>query len=118
MTNKEISEWVEKDADAWSIDASALDAILIDFVQDNNLSKAKAKNLPIHDVMNTLSIGDTAKHEKHYNEGYRESMLTLLHGENKVWDAFNIDVDRYTPDSARRISYDLGWLKAIEDYNS
>ena len=50
MTNKEISEWVEKDADAWSIDASALVAILIDFVQDNNLSKAEAKNLPIHDV--------------------------------------------------------------------
>ena len=56
MTNKEISEWVEKDADAWSIDASALVAILIDFVQDNNLSKAKAKNLPIHDVSNTTTV--------------------------------------------------------------
>ena len=51
MTNKEISEWVEKDADAWSIDASALVAILIDFVQDNNLSKAEVKNLPIDVVM-------------------------------------------------------------------
>ena len=56
MTNKEISEWVEKDADAWSIDASALVAILIDFVQDNNLSKAEVKNLPIDVVSNRMFI--------------------------------------------------------------
>ena len=59
MTNKEISEWVEKDADAWSIDASALVAILIDFVQDNNLSKAEAKNLPIDVVSDIEEDEDT-----------------------------------------------------------
>lgn len=56
------------------------------------------------------------QHIKHYQEGYRESMLTQIHSEDKVWDELQIDVDRYSPDSARRISYDQGWYEAISDY--
>lgn len=56
-------------------------------------------------------------HLCHYHEGYRESMLTLIHGENIVWDKFQIDTARYSPGSARDTSYQEGWNKAIQDYN-
>lgn len=56
------------------------------------------------------------QHLKYYQLGYRESILTLIHGENKVWEQFNIDVDRYSNGSARRVSYNEGWQDAILDY--
>lgn len=56
------------------------------------------------------------QHIKHYQEGYRESMLTQIHGEDKIWDKLQIDTGRYAPDSARRISYNQGWNDAISDY--
>lgn len=57
------------------------------------------------------------QHLKHYGEGYREKMLELIHGEQAVWDELQIDTDRYSPDSARRISYDNGRDDAARDYN-
>lgn len=56
------------------------------------------------------------QHLKYYQEGYRESMLTLIHGEIKVGDLLEIDVNRYSPDGARRNSYDEGWSHAINDF--
>jgi len=56
------------------------------------------------------------QHIKHYQEGYREGILTQIHGEYKLWNKLQIDVDRYSPDSARRISYDQGWNDAVRDY--
>lgn len=57
------------------------------------------------------------QHVRYYFQGYRESMLTLIHGENFVWTNLVIDVDRYSPDSARRNSYDEGWKDAVNDFN-
>ena len=57
------------------------------------------------------------QHIKYYNEGYREKMLDLIHGEEAVWDKLQIDTDRYSPDSARRISYDNGRDDAARDYD-
>lgn len=56
------------------------------------------------------------QHLKHYHEGYRECMLTSLYGESFV-ERLGIDVDRYSPDSARRNSYNEGWGKAKNDLN-
>lgn len=55
--------------------------------------------------------------QKYYHEGYRESILTLIHGEIYVGDNMDIDIKRYSPGSARSISYQTGWLDALNDYN-
>ena len=56
------------------------------------------------------------QHMKYYQEGYKESMLTLIHGEDIVWDKLQIDASRYAPGGARRVSYDEGWNCAVRDY--
>jgi len=43
-------------------------------------------------------------------------VINNAHGEDKVWDNLQIDVDRYSPDSVRRISYQQGWNDAVSDY--
>lgn len=67
-------------------------------------------------IKEILRLDCENQHIKHYQEGYRESILTLVHGEDKVWDILQIDVDRYSPDSVRRISYNQGWNDAVTDY--
>jgi hypothetical protein len=67
-------------------------------------------------IKEILRLDCENQHIKHYQEGYREGMLTKIHGEDKVWDNLQIDVDRYSPDSARRISYQQGWNDAVSDY--
>ncbi len=57
------------------------------------------------------------QHQKYYHEGYRECMLTLNYGEIHVGDNMDIDVKRYSPGSARDISYQSGWFDALNDYN-
>lgn len=54
------------------------------------------------------------QHLTHYQCGYRECILTLLYGESFV-ERLGIDVDRYSPDSARRNSYNEGWENAKND---
>lgn len=67
-------------------------------------------------IKEILRVDFESQHIKYYQKGYRESMLTQIHGENKVGDILQIDVDRYSPDSPRRTSYDQGWNDAINDY--
>lgn len=55
------------------------------------------------------------QHYKHYQEGYREAMLITIHGLSKVSDELQIDVDRYSPDGIKRLSYDQGWDDAMND---
>lgn len=57
------------------------------------------------------------QHLKYYQEGYREYMLTAIHGDGEVWKELQIDTERYAPGGARRISYEEGWEKATNDYN-
>lgn len=64
-----------------------------------------------------LALDNENQHLKRYQEGYRECFLTKTHGEEKVWDVFQIDVDRYSPDSARRFSYNQGWNDALNDFS-
>lgn len=68
-------------------------------------------------IKEILRLDNMNQHLKHYQEGYRESMLTQIYEEDKVWSNFEIDVDRYLPGSARRFSYDQGWNDAISDYS-
>jgi|JI10StandDraft_1071094.scaffolds.fasta_scaffold214211_3 hypothetical protein len=58
----------------------------------------------------------TIQHLKHYHEGYRESILTSMFGESYV-ERIGIDVDRYSPNSARKNSYNEGWESAKNDVN-
>ena len=67
-------------------------------------------------IKEILRLDSENQHIKYYQQGYREGMLTQIHGEEKVWDKLKIDVDRYSPDSARRISYNQGWDNAVSDY--
>ena len=55
-----------------------------------------------------------AQHFKYFFKGYREKVLERLYGEQEVED-MGIDTQRYSPDSARRFSYDEGRKKAQED---
>ena len=68
-------------------------------------------------IKEKLKLDAALQHLRHYQEGYREGMLTLLHGEDIVWGVFGIDVARYAPDSARKFSYNEGWNAAVNDYN-
>jgi hypothetical protein len=64
-----------------------------------------------------LQLDFRTQHLKHYEEGYKEGMLTKILGQEKVWSILKIDVDRYAPDSARSNSYKEGWENAISDYD-
>lgn len=70
----------------------------------------------IERIKESIRLDNKYQHIKYYQEGYRECVLTLRHGEDKVWDRMQIDVGRYAPDSARKISYEEGWNDAINDY--
>lgn len=48
------------------------------------------------------------QHLTHYFEGYREALLIHTHGEAVVLGEWGIDIDRYAPDGAKRVSYDQG----------
>jgi len=68
------------------------------------------------ELRNTMTLDCENQHLKYYQKGYRESILTLVHGEEKVWDEFGIDTRPYPPDGARDVSYMEGWNLAIKDY--
>ena len=67
-------------------------------------------------ILENLRLDCENRHIKNYFDGYRESMLTLIHGEDAVSDVFDIDVQRHSPDSPTEFSYNEGWLQAVNDY--
>ncbi len=66
-------------------------------------------------ITKIITLDDKLQHMTHYHEGYREYMLTRIYGSDKVSDELQIDVYRYSPGSARRISYESGWQEAMND---
>ena len=63
-----------------------------------------------------LRLDCTIRHMRNFQEGYREGMLYLIHGD-KILDELNIDTCRFSPDGPSDVSYKEGWKKAEEDYN-
>tara|TARA_R110000851_G_scaffold320849_1_gene485937 strand:- start:50 stop:280 length:231 start_codon:yes stop_codon:yes gene_type:complete len=55
------------------------------------------------------------QHLKYYFEGYRETALSLIHGSDYLWDVLEIDQGRYSPGSAREVSYIMGVEQAKKE---
>lgn len=65
-----------------------------------------------------LNIDAAYQHLKYFHEGYRDKMITLLHGDKFAEEQMGIDTGRYAIGSARRFSYDEGWEQAAKDYGN
>lgn len=64
---------------------------------------------------NSFDIDCRLQHQIHLFEGYKERMLQHLYGEDYAEETLEIDVERYSPGSARRFSYDEGRKRAEND---
>lgn len=64
---------------------------------------------------NESSLDSNYQHLKYFFEGYRETALSLRHGSDYLWDVLEIDQGRYSPGSAREVSYRMGSEQAKKE---
>lgn len=66
--------------------------------------------------LNRINVLDSElQHLKYFFEGYRDFVLIKFHGEQKAEDV-GVDTQKYSPGSARQISYEEGYKKAENDF--
>jgi len=63
----------------------------------------------LQDHFKVLALSD-------YLEGYRETVMLQIHGEQKLEDA-GIDIQRFSPNSASWGQYQKGKTQALKDMN-
>lgn len=66
-------------------------------------------------IREALELDYKLQHLKHYMQGYKEFILTKIHGAQAV-ENMGIDFNRYSTGSASRISYDSGWNAAESNF--
>lgn len=78
----------------------------------------KISNIMSDDKKEMLNVDAAYQHLKYFHEGYRDRMITFLHGDKFAEERMGIDTGRYAIGSARRFSYDEGWEQAAKDYGN
>lgn len=63
----------------------------------------------MNNMTDNIHLDSWTQHFKYLLEGYFEHRMSDLYGEDNLEYAFGIDIDRYSPGSARRMSYEEGW---------
>lgn len=65
--------------------------------------------------LNRINLLDSKlQHLTYFFEGYRDYVLIRFHGEQKAED-MGVDTQKYSPGSARQVSYEEGQKKAEND---